>query len=138
MSTAGEPWQPILDSLAPLRSGWSTDPWSWDHRLKCVTSSFREDLAAGARAALTRVVPVEWTSSSISGAPAAVAELAQRGGGLRPGQRLLTAEAVAGMIPYALWWPWGDQSMVSVRLGIANCDRPKDLYPALRALFGIS
>ena len=33
------------------------------------------------------------------------------------------------MLPFAMWWPWGDNSKISVRLSIANSDRPKELYP---------
>ncbi|HET6282868.1 MAG TPA: hypothetical protein VFH73_18025 [Polyangia bacterium] len=138
MSITAEPWQPILDAFTTLRTGWPSSDWTWDHRLKCVVSSFTADLVPATRAPLEAVVPADWTSSTIPTASDAVRALADRCGGLRPSQRLLTGEPVAGLIPYALWWPWGDGSMVSVRLGIANSDRPKELFPQLRAVFGIA
>lgn len=138
MSTPAEPWQPLLDTYAALRTGWPSSDWSWDHRLKCTVSSFTADLAPAARTALEPVMTGDWTSSTLPSAPEPLRVLAEKCGGLRPGQRLLTGDAVAGLIPYALWWPWGDGSMVSVRLGIANSDRPKELYPLLRAVFGIT
>jgi len=41
------------------------------------------------------------------------------------------------MTPFAMWWPWGDGSRVSIRLGVAGSDRSKELYPLVRSLFGI-
>jgi hypothetical protein len=138
MSTSAEPWQPILDALTTLRTGWPSSDWTWDHRLKCAVSSFAADLVPAASASLNAIVAADWTSSTLPTATDDIRALADRCGGLRPGQRLLTGTAVAGLLPYALWWPWGDGSMISVRLGIANSDRPKELFPQLRAVFGIT
>jgi hypothetical protein len=138
MSPSAEPWQPILDTLAKLQAAWPTPGWSWDHRFKCVTSSFAGDSGPAVRAVLAAAVPSEWTAESFPTAPDEVRALGERCGDLRPGQLLLTGNVVAGMILFAMWWPWGDGSQISVRVGIANSDRPKDLYPAMRAQFGIA
>ena len=138
MPTSAEPWQPILDALAQLRSAWPARDWTWDHRLKCVTSSLSTEAVAAARSVLLAAVPSEWDAASFANAPDDVRALSDRCGELRPGQALLTASPVAGMVLFALWWPWGDGSKVSIRLGIANNDRPKDLYPLLRSSFGIA
>ena len=39
---------------------------------------------------------------------------------------------------FAMWWPWGDGSTTSIRIGVADCDRSKELYPLMRSLFGIA
>ncbi len=39
---------------------------------------------------------------------------------------------------FGLWWPWGDGATISLRVGVANCDRPTELYPQIRALFKIA
>ena len=137
MSTPVEPWQPILDSFKQLHSAWPLPDWSWDHRFKCVTSSFAAAAIPGVRTMLDPVFGAEWTPETLANGPEDVRALAERCGGLRPGQLLLTGTVVAGLMPFALWWPWGDGAMLSVRLGIANSDRPKDLYPVLRSTFGI-
>ena len=113
MSLSGEPWQPILDTLAQLRAGWPSPEWTWDPRLECATSSFEVSLVPGVR------------------------PLSERCGSLRSNQLLLTGHGVAGMFPFALWWPWGEGSKVSVRLGIMSADRPKEISPRVRAVFGI-
>ena len=138
MATFGEPWQPILDTLAALPAAWPSPEWTWDSRLECVTSLLAVALVPTARAALDAVVPATWTSVTIATAPDTVRALSERCGGLWPGQLLLSGDVVAGMFLFALWWPWGDGSRVSVRLGIANPPRPKELSPLVRALFEIS
>jgi len=138
MATSAEPWQPILDALTNLQAVWPVSGWSWDQRFKCATSSVPTDAALGVRSLLGAVVPSEWTAQTFATAPDEVRGLAQRCGDLRPGQILFTGPPVAGMLVFAMWWPWGDGSQVSVRIGVANCDRPKELYPAIRSVFGIA
>ena len=138
MSTSVEPWQPILDTLEQLRSAWPATEWTWDPRFKVVTSSLTAAAAAAARGTLTAAVPSEWTPVTFAKAPAEVRALEARCGDLRAGQLLMTASPVEGMILFGMWWPWGDGSQVSVRLGVANCERTKELYPLIRAAFGIA
>ncbi|HEY4185790.1 MAG TPA: hypothetical protein VGP07_12030 [Polyangia bacterium] len=137
MSTSAEPWQPILDALTQLRTAWPARDWSWDHRFKCVTSSLPSEAAPAAKGILVAAVPSEWDAASFASAPEPVRALAERCGEVRPGQALLTASPVGGMTLFAMWWPWGDGSKVSIRLGIANSDRQKELYPLVRSLFAI-
>ena len=137
MANPVEPWQPILDVLGQLREAWPARDWTWDHRFKCVTSAVAGDAATTAKGRLVLATPSEWDAASFATAPESVRALDERCGELRPGQALFTGAPVAGMTLFAMWWPWGDGSKVSVRLGIAGSDRPKDLYPQLRALFGI-
>lgn len=103
-----------------------------------MTSSVPTDVASSLRGLLNPLFPDEWTAESFARAPDLVRELEERCGELRPGQLLMTGRAVAAMVPFAMWWPWGDGSKVSVRIGIAKSDRPKELYPQMRALFGIA
>jgi len=137
MATPVEPWQPILDTLARLREAWPGREWTWDHRFKCVTSAVAGDAATSARGTLVSTTPSQWDAASFATAPESVRALGERCGELRPGQSLFTAAPVADMTLFAMWWPWGDGTRVSIRLGIAGSDRPKELYPLLRALFGI-
>jgi hypothetical protein len=137
MPTSAEPWDPILATLTKLHADWPSQGWSWDARFKVVTSSFGTDTAPAMRALVAGAIPHEWTSESFASAPDEVRALAQRCGDLRAGQLLMTSDAVAGMILFAMWWPWGDGQQVSVRVGVANCDRTKELYPLIRTAFGI-
>jgi hypothetical protein len=139
MSSPSEAWQPLLDGLGRLRVAWPGGGWSWDPRFKCVTSSFGKDIADRARASMAGVLDGEWSSTTINQAPDETRTLAARFGGVRDGQLLFTGDVVEGrMHLFALWWPWGDGTTVSLRVGVANCDRPTELYPQIRALFKIT
>jgi len=139
MSSPTEAWQPLLDGLDRLREAWPWSSWSWDPRFKCVTSSFGKEIVERARAAMAGVLDGEWSTDSINQAPDEIRTLAARFGGVRPGQLLFTGEMVGGrMHLFALWWPWGDGATVSLRVGVANCDRPTELYPQIRALYKIA
>jgi hypothetical protein len=137
MATSNEPWQPLLDRLVQLQSAWPGSAWGWDARFKCVSSSFSKEIAARARAAMADVLTHEWSSDSIGTAPDEVRTLSARYGGVRASQFLFTADPVAGMLLYGLWWPWGDDATISLRVGVANSDRPTELFPQVRAVFNI-
>jgi hypothetical protein len=138
MANSPEPWQPLLDSLERLRSQWPGGGWAWDARFKCVASSFDKEIAERARAAMAGVLDSEWTATSISGSPPDVRALAGRYGGIRTGQMMFTGAAADGMYLFGLWWPWGDGATISLRVGVANCHRPTDVYPTVRAVFRIA
>ena len=132
-----DPWQGLLDALSRLRAKWPRRGWSWDTRLNCVTSSFSTDIEAEARAIAREALSVEWTSTTLGTAPPRIRDLAERSGGLRSGQALLSAGPVAGVLAYGLWWPWGDGVTVSLRVGL---DIPimQEPYPRFRDVFGVS
>ena len=138
MTTVPQPWQPLLDALAQLKAGWPGVGWTWDGRFRCVSSSFDKKVAPRVLEVTAAMLGAQWTATNIGGAPADVRAQADRCGGVRAGQMLLAGDdVVAGMRLYALWWPWGDGATISLRVGVANSDRPNELFPELRALFGV-
>ena len=132
-----DPWQPMLESFARLRQKWPRRGWSWDPRLNCCTSSFSVDVESQARTIAREALPVEWVVSTLASAPPRVRDLADRSGGLRSGQALLSFGPVAGVLAYGLWWPWGDGVTVSLRVGL---DVPvmHEPYPRFRDVFGVT
>jgi hypothetical protein len=138
MVTSAEPWQPLLDDLEKLRSEWPGGGWGWDPRFKCVASSFGKEIAERARAAMKGVLEREWSGATLGDAPPEVRALAGKYGGVRAGQLLFSGRVVEGMHLYGLWWPWGDGATVSLRVGVANCQRPTEAYPQVRAVFKIA
>ena len=84
----GSPVETLLGSLSRLRQAWPKRGWSWDTRLSCVASSFGVDLTQEARAAAKIALPTEYMQASLRSAPAAVREIAEQTGGLRPGSDL--------------------------------------------------
>jgi hypothetical protein len=126
-----------------------------------VTSSVSAELEDKARAAAALALPTEWASGTIQRAPHALRDLAERAGGLRPGQ-VIFASATLGRTPegsgrnetsrmpegsgrhetgssfaYGLWWPWGDGLTTSMRIGLAGRDATQEALQRLRDTFGV-
>lgn len=128
---------PLIDLLAKVQSAWPSAEWSWDQRHSCATSVLASKAQNEARSQLQQALPHEWNTDNVGKAADDVRGLADLCGGLRPGQLLLSGEPVNGSWPYGLWWPWGDGSAISIRLGIATGAVPDvKLSSALRQLFG--
>jgi hypothetical protein len=130
------PAKPLFESLARFRQGWPKRGWSWDGRLSCVASSFGVDIADEARAALKVGFPHSWTHRTIARAPAVLQQIAERTGGIRSDQVLFSTDPVAGIIAFGLWWPWGDDTTISYRIGVAGGGY--DIEEALRDTFGVT
>jgi len=126
---------PLFDSLVRLRAAWPGGGWSWDGRLSCVSSSFSVELADEARAAAKRALPNEWTTQDISSAPADISEIAEMSGGVRADQVVLSTEPTAHVIAFGLWWPWGDDLTISLRVGLTGRISEDD-QESFRDLFG--
>jgi hypothetical protein len=138
MTTSAESWQSLFEGLAKVREGWPVKEWGWDGRLRCVSSSISAEAEPAARGAIAAALPTEWTSATLAGAPENVRALADRCGGLRPGQALLSTPSTGGPAAYGLWWPWGDGTAISLRIGLTDFDPVDKPYPRLRETFGVT
>lgn len=134
---ANEVWEAVFGGLARLREQWPAQDWTYDRRLRCVSSSIPMSDEPAARAAIALALPVTYTADSLAAAPQGVRTLAEGCGGVRASQQLLWGGAPDGPGAFGLWWPWGDGTTVSLRIGLHNLDLPKVRYPRLRDLFGI-
>ena len=63
--------------------------------------------------------------------------LVEKCGGLRAAQQIFWGGGDDAAGPFGLWWPWGDGTTVSLRIGLHDVDVPKERYPRLRDVFGI-
>lgn len=132
------PWQPLFDRLQKLRTNWPARAFSWDSRLVCITSSFTVEFESKARQAARDAFPVEYNALTITKATSPLRALAERTGGLRAGQLLLSAADAGPLVPFGLWWPWGDGMTTSFRFGLDGLDWNDDPYPKLRDLFAVA
>lgn len=139
MGDPNEVWESIFSALANLRGLWPATDWSYDRRLKCVASSIPLAREADARAAMADALPAAFTAESVATASAGVRGLIEKCGGLRATQLLFWGGSVQDDTPgaFGLWWPWGDGTTVSLRIGLHDVDIPKERYPRLRDVFGI-
>ena len=137
MTTPDEAWDSIFGALERLRDCWPSSDWSYDRRLKCVASSIPLSGEADARAAFANALPGAWSTATLPSAPAGVQALSETCGGLRAAQLLLWGGDADGPGAFGLWWPWGDGTTVTLRIGLHGVDLPKQRYPRLRDVFGI-
>lgn len=137
MGNPEETWAALFGALERLRAKWPASDWSYDRRLKCVASSIPLSKEAEARAAMAEVLPTPYSTESLSGAVEGVRALADKCGGLRAAQLLFWGGAPGEPGAFGLWWPWGDGTTVSLRIGLHDVDLPKERYPRLRDVFGI-
>ncbi len=126
---------PLLDALGKLLDGWPGSRWEWDGRFLAVASSFEIELEPAARARATQAFPRGWTASSLESAPPALRALAERTGGLGPGQRLLAGHDDR---LFGLWWPWRSGAKITLRIGILGLGVADEPLPQVRALFGVT
>ncbi len=112
------PLAPIFDALAQLRADWPKRGWSWDSRLNCVASSFDSVMVEQAQAATAKAFPTVWADRTMAEAPPRIREVGERSGGVRAGQLIYARTPIIGVVPYGLWWPWGNGSTISLRVGL--------------------
>jgi hypothetical protein len=88
-----------------------------------------------ARTAATRALPNEWSAGNIETAPDIIREIAETSGGVRAEQLVLATDPAARVIAFGLWWPWGDDVTISLRVGLAGRISEDD-QESFRDLFG--
>ena len=137
MANSDDAWASVFAALERLRDRWPDANWTYDRRLKCVASSFPIAHDPAARAAIADVLTVSWSAETLPTAPDGVRALAESCGGLRASQLLFWGGGADGPGVFGLWWPWGDGTTISLRIGLHDVDMPKERYPRLRDVFGI-
>ncbi len=130
-------WNVLFDRFKKLKTTWPARAWSWDSRLVCITSSFAVEVESKARAAALEALPLEYTAATLARASSDLRRVAERTGGLRMGQLLLTSREPTPVMAFGLWWPWGDGMTTSFRVGLDGLDWDDDPYPTVREIFGV-
>ena len=137
MANPSEVWEGIFTALEGLKSRWPSPDWTYDRRLKCVASSIPLAREAEARAAIAEVLPASFSVETLPSAGEGLRALVEKCGGLRAAQLIFWGGGDDAPGAFGLWWPWGDGTTVSLRIGLHDVDIPKERYPRLRDVFGI-
>ncbi|HMF43925.1 MAG TPA: hypothetical protein VKQ32_24800 [Polyangia bacterium] len=137
MGNSDEVWESVFAALTRLRAAWPSQDWSYDRRLKCVASSIPLAREAEARAAMAEALPASFSVETLATAGEGQRDLVGKCGGLRAAQLLFWGGGDDAPGAFGLWWPWGDGTTVSLRIGLHDVDVPKERYPRLRDVFGI-
>jgi hypothetical protein len=120
MEVAASSTDQLFAELARFRGVWPKRGWSWDYRLNCVASSFHVDLTRDCESALLGSFADVYDQRSLDRASDNIIEMAEAAGGIRPDQRIYVMRSTGRLMPYALWWPWGDEITVSLRVGLSG------------------
>jgi hypothetical protein len=120
MEVAASSTDQLFAKLEGFRRAWPKKGWSWDYRLNCVASSFHVDLTRECEDALRGSFPDAFDSRTLSKAPDAIVDLTESTGGLRADQRIYVMPSTGRLVPYAMWWPWGDEITISLRVGLSG------------------
>lgn len=110
----------IFDALGRFRANWPKSGWSWDTRFNCISSSFSVELASEARRIVMATFPFEFARGNLASAPRVIQDAVTRTGGLRTDQRAYSTHEAMYVNPFGLWWPWGDDTTISFRVGLAG------------------
>jgi len=124
----------LFETLGQLRRNWIKGGWSWDNRFNCLASSFNVEQDAEARVVVLRYLPHEYNAKTVPTAPTQLREIAETTGGVRVDQRLYSTDLGGRLIAFGLWWPWGDETTISLRIGLGGYVAEADLV-RLREVF---
>lgn len=127
MEPGGSATDLLFLSLEQFRRVWPKQGWSWDYRFSTIASSFHVDLTSEAERALATTFTELFDHRSIGNAPDHLQDIADSVGGVRADQRVYTMKTQGRLVPYALWWPWGDEITISLRIGLTGYVSEADL-----------
>lgn len=136
MDSGGSTTDQLFFSLEQFRLLWPKQGWSWDSRFTMIASSFHVDLTSESEQALKSTFIDEYDHRTLLNAVDAIQDAAESVGGVRADQRLYAMRSQGRIVPYALWWPWGDEITISVRIGLAGYVSEQDLE-RLRTQFNV-
>ncbi len=134
MDPGGSSTDKMFRSLQRFRQAWVKQGWSWDYRVNCAASSFHVDLQKDAEDAITGTFTEMFDHRTLMKSPEVVQEAAELVGGIRADQRIYTLRTGGRLTPFALWWPWGDEITISLRVGLAGYTSDQD-FQRLQAEF---
>ncbi len=96
--------------------------WDWDSRFGAVVTSFSKEDEDAVFSLLKKHFDEEYDNNGISEAEKDVQKLATSFGGVRAGQKLFIRKDDDTFIVFGAYWPWGNGSTVSLRIGIKASD----------------
>ena len=100
----------------------SSYQWQWDERFQVALIVFEKEDMGAIFSAVSNEFDQQWDAATISSASGPIGELVDSFLGILPGQMIFTCEQGAGLMLFAAWWPWGNGSTISLRIGIFSLE----------------
>jgi hypothetical protein len=98
--------------------------WKWDGRFGTALAEFSSDKTIEVQGILEQILDSDWDHSNLKEAPDSVQAIARKLGGLMHGQRLLISDPDLANCVFCAWWPWGNGTKISIRIGIFSSHLP--------------
>lgn len=92
--------------------------WKWDDRFETVLAEFSIDQKEEITSILKSHMGDIWDGGNFQQAPEIIKFVIKFFGGIHPGQELFTTRTDRDDLMLCAWWPWGNQKMISIRLGV--------------------
>lgn len=92
--------------------------WQWDDRFGVGVVSFDAAVRDAVLAALHASLPGHWDAATIKSAPQHVAKVVKDVFDIKKGQLVFAAFSDGAPALIAAWWPWGDGTTTSLRVGM--------------------
>lgn len=100
----------------------STYKWEMDETFDASLVLIEKNDIEPVKEGLSKAFENQWDSSSIKKAPKTEKELSKFFSGIQKGQILFTISD-DDIIFFGAWWPWGDYSKVSLRIGFFSLEK---------------
>jgi hypothetical protein len=110
--------------------------WEWDSRFSAALAVVKAPNDRTVLELLASSFVHAWERDSVAGAPAEVRTIAAAWG-LNAGQRLFTLDPADDPLLFAAWWPWGNPTTASLRIGCSARGSSDDPLDELRRWFSL-
>jgi hypothetical protein len=99
--------------------------WKWDREFDLALLVFDMEDADLLYFPLVKEFEKQWDFDTINDPSNSFCSYVNSAFGLVPGQKLFTTNVLDGITLFAAWWPWGDDTKVSLRIGLISTTDPE-------------
>ncbi|MBN1932535.1 MAG: hypothetical protein JW786_13110 [Desulfobacterales bacterium] len=92
--------------------------WRWDSEFNLASVVFDHEDADLIYFPLSDEFDKKWDYLTIESSSQPINDYINSIFGLVPGQKIFTSTEDSGLTLFAAWWPWGDESKISLRVGM--------------------
>ncbi|HSV96609.1 MAG TPA: hypothetical protein VLM75_06705 [Spirochaetota bacterium] len=97
--------------------------WKWDDRFNAALMAFESAQKERVFGAVINEFVRHWDVGTIEKASQRVRGIVDSTFDIRPGQLIFAAEADGDFILLAAWWPWANETIISMRIGLYSTGR---------------
>ena len=99
--------------------------WQWDKEFDLALLVFDRSDSDLMYFPLAKEFERQWDHDSIDNPENSFCAYVNSAFGVVPGQRVFSSSEIDGLMLFVAWWPWGDDSKVSLRMGLVSSREPE-------------